>query len=50
MYKYIISYVTNTGLVILNQVEEAARREEAIESIKGSEGVSMILSIVEVKQ
>jgi len=49
MNKYIISYVSNSGLTVLNAVVEASSRVEAIQDIKGSEGVSMILSVVCIK-
>jgi len=48
MRKFLISYVTNSGLVILNSVEEAKSVSEAIEGIKNDTGVQMILSCVEV--
>ena len=45
MKRYIISYVSNSGIVILNDIIMAHSREEAIESIKNDTGVKLILSI-----
>lgn len=49
MKQYCISYVSNSGLTILNSVVEASNVQEAITDVKGDEGVRMILSIVPVK-
>ncbi len=48
MKKYCISYITNSGFTILNNVVEAKSFSEAIMDIKGDTGVQMILSCVEV--
>lgn len=45
---YIISYVSNSGIVILNDIVVASSRGEAIELIKNDTGVSTILSIYSV--
>ena len=49
MKKYIINYISNSGLLLLGVVVEAHSRDEAIEDIKGDTGVYCILSLVEVK-
>jgi len=44
---YIISYVTNSGLTVLNHlVENCKDIVEAIEEIKGDVGVYVILSCI----
>jgi len=45
MRHYIISYISNSGIVILNDIVIASSRSEAIEAIKNDTGVSIILSI-----
>lgn len=45
MRRYIISYVSNSGIVILNDVVIASSRSEAIEAIKNDTGVQVVLSI-----
>ncbi len=50
MKKYLISYVSNSGLTILNNLVEAKSFAEAIETIKGDEGVQIIISIIPVKE
>ena len=48
MRTFLISYISNAGLAILNSVEEAKSMQEAIEGIKNDTGVQMILSSVEL--
>ena len=45
MGRYIISYVSNSGIVVLNDIVIANSRSEAIEIIKNDTGVRVILSI-----
>lgn len=42
--KFIISYISKDGLIVLNNIIEADSFQEAIDIIKGDEGVSAILS------
>ena len=42
--RFVISYISNDGLIVLNNVVEALNFGEAIQSIKGDEGVRAILS------
>lgn len=46
---YCISYVSNSGIPVYNHTEEARSGLEAIQEIKGTEGVAMILSCVRIK-
>lgn len=48
MKKYSISYISNSGLTVLNNIVEANSIADAIEDIRGSEGVYIILSIVPI--
>lgn len=50
MRTFLISYISNSGLVILNSVEEAKSMQEAIDGIKNDTGVQMILSVVEITE
>jgi len=43
MKTFILSYVSKTGIINLNVKVEAKSRQEAIEDIKGSEGISHML-------
>lgn len=45
MRHYVISYISNSGIIILNDVIIASSRSEAIEAIKNDTGVRVILSI-----
>ena len=42
--KFIISYISREGLIVLNNIIDANNFQEAIDIIKGDEGVSAILS------
>lgn len=42
--KFVISYISRDGLIILNNIIEADSFQEAIDIIKGDEGVRAILS------
>ena len=42
--KFIISYISRDGLIVLNNIIEADSFQEAIDIIKGDEGVRAILS------
>lgn len=42
--KFVISYISRDGLIVLNNIIEADNFQEAIDIIKGDEGVSAILS------
>lgn len=42
--KFVISYISKDGLIVLNNIIEAGSFQEAIDIIKGDEGVSAILS------
>lgn len=46
MKDYILSYISKSGLVVLNHLVSAKNSFEAVEEVKGSEGISMVLSIV----
>ena len=48
MRTFLISYLSNSGIVMLNSVEEAKSVSEAIEGIKNDTGVQMILSCIEI--
>lgn len=48
MKQFSISYISNSGLTILNLIVEARNYQEAIEDIKGTEGIKLILSIVPI--
>ena len=50
MKQYCISYISNSGLIVLNSIVEADNMQEAIADVKGDEGVRMILSIVPIKK
>jgi len=50
MKKYLISYVSNSGLTILNNLVEAKSFTDAIEEVTGSEGVQIIISCIPVKE
>lgn len=49
MKKYLINYISNSGLLLLGVIVEEHSRNAAIEEIKGDTGVYCILSLVEVK-
>ena len=49
MNTYCISYVSNSGITVLNHIEEGKNAADAIDTIKGSEGVAIILSCVKIK-
>lgn len=42
--KFVISYMSRDGLIVLNNIIEADNFQEAIDIIKGDEGVRAILS------
>ena len=42
--KFVISYIGRDGLIVLNNIIEADNFQEAIDIIKGDEGVRAILS------
>ena len=42
--KFVISYISRDGLIVLNNIIEADSFQEAIDIIKGDEGVRAILS------
>ena len=42
--KFVISYISRDGLIVLNSIIEADSFQEAIDIIKGDEGVRAILS------
>ena len=42
--KFVISYISKDGLIVLNNIIEADSFQEAIDIIKGDEGVRAILS------
>ena len=42
--KFVISYISKDGLIVLNNIIEADNFQEAIDIIKGDEGVRAILS------
>ena len=42
--KFVISYISRDGLIVLNNIIEADNFQEAIDIIKGDEGVRAILS------
>ena len=42
--KFVISYISKEGLIVLNNIIEADNFQEAIDIIKGDEGVRAILS------
>lgn len=46
MKDYILSYISKSGLVVLNHLVSAKNSFEAVEEVKGSEGISTVLSIV----
>lgn len=48
MKKYSISYISNSGLTILNNIVEAKSIADAIEDIKGDMGVQIVLSVVPI--
>lgn len=48
MKAYLVSYISKSGLVCLNVESSAKTSSEAIEDIKGSEGIMLVLSCVEV--
>lgn len=50
MRQFSISYISNSGLTVLNLIVEARNFQEAIEDIKGTEGVRLILSIVPIAE
>lgn len=50
MNTYIISYITNSGVVVLNNTVDGASSTEAIQDIKGTEGIYMVLSCVKLKK
>lgn len=43
MKKHIISYITNSGIIMLNAIFYAVTRQEAIDDLKGDEGVQQVL-------
>jgi len=50
MKTFIVSYVSNSGLIILNDVVTSNNRMEAINEIKGDTGIKLVLSCVEQKK
>lgn len=42
--KFVISYISRDGLIVLNNIIDADNFQEAIDIIKGDEGVRAILS------
>ena len=42
--KFVISYISRDGLIVLNNIVDADNFQEAIDIIKGDEGVRAILS------
>ena len=50
MKKYLISYVSNSGLTILNNLVEAKSFAEAIDTVTGSEGVQIIIFCIPIKE
>ena len=42
--KFVISYISKDGLIVLNNIVDADSFQEAIDIIKGDEGVRAILS------
>ena len=50
MKQYCISYISNSGLTVLNSIVDADNMQEAIADVKGTEGVSIILSVVPIKK
>lgn len=46
--KYSVSYITRSGLVILNNIINANSSIEAINEIKGTEGLCMVLSVTPI--
>ena len=48
MKQYCISYISNSGIIILNNIVEAESLNDAISEIKGDEGIRLILSITHV--
>lgn len=49
MKTYLISYISNSGIPCLNIEVEDTTQTNAIQQIKGTEGVRIILSCVSVK-
>ena len=49
MNTYAISYITNSGIPVFNHLEDGRTSTEAIQEVKGSEGVTMILSCIKIK-
>jgi len=50
MKKYLISYVSNSGLTILNNLVSAESYGDAIDIVVGTEGVQIIISCIPVKE
>ena len=48
MKTFVISYITTSGLTVLNNVVKAESRSEAINDVIGDEHIFIILSIIEV--
>ena len=48
MNTYSISYITNSGITILNDINDGRSKTDVIESIKGDTGVAIILSCVKI--
>ena len=42
--KFVISYISREGLIVLNNIIDADNFQDALDIIKGDEGVSAILS------
>lgn len=48
MKNYVISYISNSGMTVLNSIEAGKSKLDVIENIKGSEGIWIILSCIEI--
>lgn len=48
MKTFIVSYITTSGVAILNNTVRAESRAEAISDIIGEENIFIILSIVQI--
>lgn len=48
MKTFIVSYITTSGVTILNNIVKAESRSEAISDVIGEENIFIILSIVQV--
>ena len=47
--KWNISYISNSGLFVANNIVEADTRQEALEEIIGDTGVQAITLVIEIK-